>query len=358
MRWNRLTTLPETKAWRFGLLSGGAGVGVLFVNVASEWLACLVGFYGINPQFRLLLLGLPIFVLLWWFRTYDAQQQIQQANFATGITNLASGNPLSIGVGVAILLGVSNSTLAFDKEIKTAFIRRLKEFPQDLDKVKVVQVRTNRLAYAQHILKWLIAHQEKQGGKKPDLSGMDCRFQEFVLSAELKLNAILPKHIIDYTADISFEEANCKNLSFAGLHLTGYDVTRAINLNYEGAYIEIVPEEHRECPDSPIGVDKNLFAGADAEIFEGKKAVPAVLKCEEPDPDAEIGQSSLDIPTKVVERHPVQTSPRPFLHNGEICTENDSKREIEARKPKVFTDVAGIINDPHRPSHQFMKTSR
>ena len=124
--------------------------------------------------FVLPILSIVVFFALWVFRTYDTRQQIeqanrqlkqasqqanrqlQQANFAKGLDNLVSDDPLQVDIGVILLLEVSKATSAFDKEIRLAFIKRLKELPGNLEGRTVMEMRANRLSYAQYIIQWLI----------------------------------------------------------------------------------------------------------------------------------------------------------------------------------------------------------
>ncbi len=150
--------------------------------------------------------ALSLFVLLalWYFRTRDtlrriagADAQIQQSNFTIGLTNLVAGKSINIEIGVAILLQVSDATDAFDKQIRIAFIRRLKDKPLTNDDVHIGSIRRKNhfLSYAQHMLKWLINYQIKNPeSDKPDLRGMSCDYQEFTSAdiGDFAFSKILP----------------------------------------------------------------------------------------------------------------------------------------------------------------------
>jgi len=228
--------------------------------------------YPANTRGYLVLpiLSFFVFIALWFFRTYDTRQQIeqtnrqlrqaslqatqqlQQANFAKGLDNLVSDDPLKVDIGVILLLEVSKVTTTFDKEIRLAFIKRLKELPGNLDGRSVMEMRANRLSYAQYIIQWLIDH-PKVGGASLDLRGMDCRYQEFTsrrfsggANKKLEISKIFtfsPSAIDDSILNpgITFEDANCENVSFKGVSLGGFDFTNAINVDITGGFIEHFP---------------------------------------------------------------------------------------------------------------------
>lgn len=233
--------------------------------------------YPANARGYLVLPILSLFVIfaLWVFRTYDARQQIeqtnrqlkqasqqanrqlQQANFAKGLDNLVSNNPLQVDVGVILLLEASKATPAFDKEIRLAFIKRLKEPVKKYEEMKFQEGVSNRFSYAQYIIQWLIDH-PKVSGKKPDLIGMNCEYQEFTsdkshggTNTKLEMVKILPEtsggppkapnissgtnppHLPAYY----FLKADCQNISFKKVDLSGFDFRGAKNVNMVGGYI-------------------------------------------------------------------------------------------------------------------------
>ena len=116
------------------------------------------------PYIRNIVLGLPVFLSLWWFRTRDVRQQInktetqiQQNSLFNGVANLSDKDPLKIDIGVAQLVALSKLNPDHDKTIRLAFIRRLKKCP--LTKEEIQKNKLNRkgekLGYAQHILEWI-----------------------------------------------------------------------------------------------------------------------------------------------------------------------------------------------------------
>ena len=110
---------------RFVLLVMAAAFGsFLLKNCCSE---SLIKFFNINEcsrfieSFQLLLLGLPVFVLLWFFRTHDTKTQINQADYFKGLDNLASNDVLKIAIGARQLVALRKTTKQYDKGIAIAF---------------------------------------------------------------------------------------------------------------------------------------------------------------------------------------------------------------------------------------------
>lgn len=233
--------------------------------------------YPANARGYLVLPILSLFVIfaLWVFRTYDTRQQIeqtnrqlqqanqqanrqlQQANFAKGLDNLVSNNPLQVDVGVILLLEVSRETSVFDKEIRLAFIKRLKEMPKEFEGQKVEEGLSGRLSYAQYIIQWLIDN-PKISGKKPDFRGMNCAYHEFTsdrfsggTNPELEMVKILPEvsgeaprapHISSGGNSIpppvfDFRWADCKNINFKNIDLCAFDFRGAKRVNMVDGYM-------------------------------------------------------------------------------------------------------------------------
>lgn len=256
------------KGIRLGILMLAGGAGVWLLKCGGEPLLNFLGIaevditksgvakpndnasiYPTNARGYLVLpmLSFFVFIALWFFRTYDTRQQIQQANFVKGLENLVSDNPLQIDIGVILLLEVSKATSVFDKEIRLAFIKRLKELPGDLNGRKVMDMRTKRLSYAQYIIQWLINN--PKSGDPLDLSGMDCRYQEFTsrgdsgrTNKKLEIAKILTSQSgksddVNSVPGVTFEEAFCENISFKGVNVSKYNFTNAEKFDIRGAYI-------------------------------------------------------------------------------------------------------------------------
>lgn len=247
------------KPWkRFVILVVAGGAGALLVIFCREWIFCFLGVTGRAKDYLILpMLSFFVFIALWAFRTYDTRQQIQQANFVKGLDNLVSDNPLQVDIGVILLLEVSKATPAFDTEIRLAFIKRLKEPVKKHERMKFQEGVSNRFSYAQYIIQWLIDH-PRVSGKKPDLVGMNCECQEFTsgkshggTNTKLEMVKILPEtsggspkepnissgdnspHLPTYY----FLRADCQNISFKNVDLSGFDFRGAKNVNMVGGYI-------------------------------------------------------------------------------------------------------------------------
>lgn len=186
--WNKLTQWFEqaflvTKGGRFRLLAVALLLGGLLVKYGKESVFCVLGIYSADGNYLIFpMLSLFVFLALWLFRTYDTRQQIHQthaqieqtnkqilqANFAKGLDNLVNNDPLQIDIGVILLLEVSKSTPAFDKEIRLAFIKRLQILPEPIYKTfpekgkfnRWIEIDDSRIPYTPHILRWIVNHPE------------------------------------------------------------------------------------------------------------------------------------------------------------------------------------------------------
>ena len=240
--------------WRRLLILVGAAIGGYCLSKwGFPWLDYWLGFSPrVDKYLEPLLFGLPAFVCLWFFRTYDTQQQIQQGNFVTGVDKLMQNSTLVIDVGVEILLQVSAKTDAFDDAIRLVFIKRLKtrltaSAPPDFsilpDGGKMAEHAKKfftRSSYTQHILRWLIAKQDNYK-VKPDLSGMRCDYQEFK-GAELELVKILPTpeeapgEATFWDYPVSLVGADCTALNFDGVAFDIFDTDEAVNITKDGKH--------------------------------------------------------------------------------------------------------------------------
>ena len=131
--------------------------------------------------FLIAIVGLPVFFLLWFFRTHDtresikkaeesikkaeesikkteestkkAEENIKQNKLFNCFENLASSEVMKIDLGVTQLITFSEQNSPFNEQIKLAFIKRLSYPPP-------VANQTNQneaiLSYGQEIIKWLV----------------------------------------------------------------------------------------------------------------------------------------------------------------------------------------------------------
>lgn len=151
------------------------------------------------PAIDGVLIGLPVLLVLWCFRTRDIREQINQSqeqinksqeqinqsqeqinelqtqihqnNLAIGLNKLVGSDSLQLAIGVQILRQVSIETDEFDDIIRLAFIKRLQHLPTNLrygngnciksipDRINIRQIPT--LNYMPHIFDWLLEHAKR-----------------------------------------------------------------------------------------------------------------------------------------------------------------------------------------------------
>ena len=239
--------LIDSHGFRFSALLLAAVVGYCLSKWGFPWLDYWLDFSDrVGHYLEPVLFGLPVFICLWFFRTYDTQQQIQQGNFVAGMNKLVQDDPAVITVGVKILLQVSAKTNSFDDEIRDAFIQRIKikpiirgETESTGENIMVITLLNlqRKFTYAQHILHWLITHQNPTDAK-PDLYGMRCENQEFRIGG-LHLGKILPRYDVPEEKEeiclMSFAGADCETLNFAGINLALCRVDQAKNYDFTGS---------------------------------------------------------------------------------------------------------------------------
>ncbi len=124
---------------------------------------CMVGYYGgihlgkfANTQFFLervtkdvgvaeylatVVVGIPVFILLWYFRTRDVRQQIEktqaqlwQNHFNNAFENLISDSITQKEIGVKSLINLSKASLEFNELITIAFESTINEFQHNISK--------------------------------------------------------------------------------------------------------------------------------------------------------------------------------------------------------------------------------
>ena len=250
-------------------------------------------------SFQLLVLGLPVFTLLWFFRTHDtktqieksekqiekseaqiakSEKQINQASYFKGLDNLASNDLLKTDIGVRQLAALRKITKQYDEDIVIAF-RKLFRLRK---RQETKGVGNQKIDLGQ------IDFKEKRN-QKIDLKKID--FSEIYLSGAFLFRADLGR--INLTrADLSgarFIEADLSeaylieaDLSGAELdraklmraHLSGTDFSKAKNLetaNFQRAFYVI--------NSPPTGIDfEELGYSLEEEIGER-----LIYSCEEID---------------------------------------------------------------------------
>ena len=173
---------------RLGVLLVAAGIGLVSVKYFSPWLICFFPEYlygDIRTVVGAAPLTLPTFLVLWWFRTYDSITRGMRDNFEAGVAHIAKDIPISIEIGVGIIISVSEVTSSFDNEIRLTFMKRLKRPVADTQANNALTFSGYRYGYAQHIFRWMMAR-----GGKWDLSNIKLQYQEFT-GNEVTLEKIL-----------------------------------------------------------------------------------------------------------------------------------------------------------------------
>ena len=196
---------------RAGVLGCAVVGGFILGQCVSPWLLYFFPesiYGGVRVIAGTVPLTLPTFFALWWFRTYDSRQQLQRANFETGVGHIASDTPIRIEIGTQILVEVSKVTSAFDSEIALTFIKRLKRFPETSDKNLALLRGGYTWSYAQHMLKWLFQDYQRRN-KRHDLGGVELRYQEFAdTTAKITICEMLEMHKDNF---LDVNVAGCKD---------------------------------------------------------------------------------------------------------------------------------------------------
>ena len=132
---------PKILTYRFRSLMAGAVVGIVF--------CCLlvVPLLGVDSSLTsaiaLLALVLPVFTLLWFFRTHDiktqiekSEKQINQTTYFKALENLDSKDLFKIVIGVRQLIELRKLTQEYNSSIAIVFEKFL-QLREELDQGKV-----------------------------------------------------------------------------------------------------------------------------------------------------------------------------------------------------------------------------
>ena len=170
--------------WRLGemrvrvsILCLALVAGFFLAKYVSPWLLCFLGdevHAAVNAAVATATFTSPIFLALWWFRTYDSLRSEWRANFETGVDHIANNTPTRVEVGAEKLNNVSKETSIYNREISIAFIRRLKQCPAGAEANPHLLYNSSGWGYAEQMLKWL-----KNQNAKFDLHYVDLRNQDF-----------------------------------------------------------------------------------------------------------------------------------------------------------------------------------
>ena len=222
----------EYKTARFIFLIAAGVIGLIAGPKISP---CIADIFYLNDNLikylEPLVVGVLVITLLWHFRTYDTRHKIYQDDLFKGLDNLASGNPLQVDIGVAMLREISKKVPSFNEIIKVAFIRRLKSMPSEYES-KILRPKSRNseykskneslLSYAQHIMRWLILHKKENENIYFNLNGLDLSRQEFAVGADGK--KIIFKELLDYDSVADYVPL-LKNFSLQCVDISGLDFT-------------------------------------------------------------------------------------------------------------------------------------
>lgn len=207
----------EKKWGRVLLLALGIapGVAMLYYGFPDSFVS---DYYMVGEKvpvyFAQFIAAIPVFLLLWAFRTYDTRQQIEetqaqirhaeiqihQNNLAEGLRLLTSNDEMKIAVGVELLIEVSYAVSDIDSEILDwdfdfnsiifhAFVKRLQYLPVPIDGdpaqylpkspdgIYHISITDQKISYTVDILRWLGRHKRFRRGVKLDCAGFS--YSEF-----------------------------------------------------------------------------------------------------------------------------------------------------------------------------------
>ncbi len=172
----------DNKFVRFLLLIGAGGFGLLFGKFADVqfFYGCLGLHETVAEYLATAVVGVFVFILLWYFRTRDVRQQIektqaqidkfqiqiQQNYFNNAIENLTSDSILKEEIGIKSLIKFSETTPEFSELIKIAFESSINEFQRSINIYGHIYSSTPEPKYSlrkdliKDMQKWLYDHPE------------------------------------------------------------------------------------------------------------------------------------------------------------------------------------------------------
>jgi uncharacterized protein YjbI with pentapeptide repeats len=162
--------------------------------------------------------GVPVFLLLWYFRTHDTKTGLIQSKFFNALDNLSSESQLKIEVGVFQLKKIRENNPKDEdirNQIQLSFIKRLKAKPEGVK-------NTDVLGYAQHIFQYLKEDIEKSGkDEKIDLNYCKLDNQEFTCEG---IDEVLQFFFNEKKRDSERIKIQITNISLKNTDLTGVDL--------------------------------------------------------------------------------------------------------------------------------------
>ncbi len=176
----------DNKFVRFVLLIGAGGFGLLFGKLADVqfFRDCLGLHKTVSEYLATAVVGIFVFILLWYFRTRDVRQQIEktqeqidkfqkqinQDHFNHAVGNLISGSFTQEEIGVKSLIKLSKTAPEFNELIIIAFESSISEFERyKLKHKKILPMAQEkdltyapRVKLAECIIDWLSRHKNSK----------------------------------------------------------------------------------------------------------------------------------------------------------------------------------------------------
>ena len=129
---------------------------------------------GVAEYLATVVVGIPVFILLWYFRTRDVRQQIEktqaqlwQNHFNNAIENLTSDSFLKEEIGIKSLIKLSETTTEFNELIIIAFestlnkYRRYKSNQKNWESMGInIEMAYACDILAERVYDWLSRHQK------------------------------------------------------------------------------------------------------------------------------------------------------------------------------------------------------
>ena len=129
---------------------------------------------GVAEYLATVVVGIPVFILLWYFRTRDVRQQIEktqaqlwQNHFNNAIENLTSDSFLKEDIGIKSLIKLSETTTEFNELIIIAFestLNKYRRYKSNQKNWKSMGINIEMVyacdILAERVYDWLSRHQK------------------------------------------------------------------------------------------------------------------------------------------------------------------------------------------------------
>ncbi len=129
---------------------------------------------GVAEYLATVVVGIPVFILLWYFRTRDVRQQIEktqaqlwQNHFNNAIENLTSDSIVKEDIGIKSLIKLSETTTEFNELIIIAFestLNKYRRYKSNQKNWKSMGINIEMVyacdILAERVYDWLSRHQK------------------------------------------------------------------------------------------------------------------------------------------------------------------------------------------------------